>query len=369
MSLQTKEQQTRLTHKLKRELGAFILQALSDSDVIEIMVNSDGRIWLDKKRKETKGFSSANLSEGQEGESVEDREDSTIGLYDTGKTMNAGDLLIALGTIAMMNDKEINEDHPMLQAVLPLDGSRVQGLIPPATPMGPSLTIRKHSSSVFPLSLYVKEGRIPQEQADYLRECIRRSKNIVVAGGTSSGKTTFVNALIKELLQIAPRERIIVMEDTFEIKCETNNKERLVTTEQVTMNMLVRASMRMRPDRLVVGEVRGMESLDLLKSWNTGHPGGLATIHSNDAYSTLIRFENLNMEATKNSPQCRLIGETVNVVVYMENAGKRGRQITQIMEVRGYEREKYITEMVYELSNIKELREQNQCNEDRGLAL
>ena len=353
MGLQTKEQQTRLYQKLRRELGTFIVKALTDPEVIEVMVNSDGHIWLDKRRKERKQLPETEEEKKKE---EEERKQETAGLFNTGEIMATSDLMIALGTIAMMNDKEINEDHPILEAVLPIDGSRVQGLVPPATPLGPSITIRKHSSAVFALSEYVEGGRIPEKQADFLRDCIKRSKNIVVAGGTSSGKTTFVNALIKELLRLAPKDRLVIMEDTYEIKCETDNKERMVTAENVTMNMLVRSSLRMRPDRIIVGEVRGRESLDLLKSWNTGHPGGLATIHANDAFSVLVRFENLNMEATNNSPQSRLIGEAIDIVVYMENVGEKGRQVTQILKVMGYENDKYVTEMVYELPDLYELR-------------
>lgn len=349
MALQNKEQQTRLYQKLNRELGTFIGQALADPEVTEIMVNSNGRIWLDKRRKENTEHDTAGTEE----------KNAKTGLFDTGEKMTPSELLIALGTIAMMNDKEVNETSPTLEAVLPIDGSRVQGMIPPVSPLGPSMTIRKHSRSVYSLSQYIKEGRIPQEQADYLRSCIKQSKNIVIGGSTSSGKTTFVNAVIKELNVLAPSDRLIILEDTFEIKCESENVERLVTTKEVSMNMLVRASLRMRPDRIIVGEVRGRESLDLLKSWNTGHSGGLATLHANDAYSVLVRLENLNMEAANNSPQCRLIGEAVDVIVYMENVGKEGRRVTQILKVNGFESDQYDTEMVYELPGLNELRSMN----------
>ncbi|MDR1459764.1 MAG: Flp pilus assembly complex ATPase component TadA, partial [Bacteroidales bacterium] len=293
MGTQTKEQQIRLYQKLRRELGVFIVKSLADIDVIEIMVNSSGHIWLDRKKHEKRNDT--------EDKKEANYEEEKIGLYDTGFTMEPNDLMVALGTIAMMNDKEINEEHPILEAVLPLDGSRVEGLVPPVTPLGPSMTIRKHASDVFSLEQYVKEGRIPQEEADYLISCMKNLKNIVIAGGTSSGKTTFTNAMIKKMLEIVPQDRLIILEDTFEIKCETDNKERLVTTEKIPMESLVRASLRMRPDRIIVGEVRGRESLDLLKSWNTGHPGGIATIHANSANASLTRFENLNMEAANNS--------------------------------------------------------------------
>jgi len=351
VGMQSREQQGRLFDKLRRELGPFIIKALLDEpDITEIMVNSDGRIWIEKRRKASSDENEGKNQKIMTSDRVPvEEENSSVGLIDSGYTISPSQLTIALGTIASMNDKEINEEKPLLDAVLPIDGSRVWGGIPPATPLGPSLVIRKHSSAVFPLQKYVEEGRIPQECADYVRKCIKECKNIVVAGGTSSGKTTFINSLIRELLIIAPQDRIIVMEDTFEIKCETTNKERLVTTEKTSMQSLVRASLRMRPDRIIVGEVRGKESLDLLKAWITGHPGGLASLHANDAMSCLTRLEGLNMEATGNSPQSRLIGDAVNLIVHMDNIGKKGRQVREILKVNGFNGTNYDTEMIYNL--------------------
>ncbi|MCL2010846.1 MAG: P-type conjugative transfer ATPase TrbB [Synergistaceae bacterium] len=299
-----------------------IVNALENPDVLEICVNSDGLIWIEEKGKR---------------------------LYDTGGRITPENLTAALGTIAAMSGMELNEASPVLEGRLPLDGSRVEGAIPPATPDGPSMSIRKHASAIFPLSQYVSEGRIPEEAAEYLREAIRDAKNILVAGGTSSGKTTFVNALIRELLEIAPNDRLIVIEDTKELQCATTNKQNFVATEGVSMRKLLKTAMRYRPDRIIIGEVRGGEALDLLKSWNTGHPGGLATVHANNAAAALLRLEQLISEVSV-TPMRALIAEAINVVAYMKEFGRLGRQVTEIICVTGFGEEGYRYEHVYKVS-------------------
>jgi type IV secretion system protein VirB11 len=311
-----------LDRKLKRELGPDIVEALENLDVLEICVNSDGRIWIEEKKKR---------------------------LCDSGKTISPENLTAALGTIAAMNGMELNESSPVLEGRFPLDGSRVEGAISPTTPDGPSMSIRKHASAIFPLSQYVSEGRMPPEGAEILREAIRGAQNILVAGGTSSGKTTFVNALIRELLEIAPQDRLLLIEDTMELQCATTNKERFVASEAVPMQKLLKTAMRYRPDRIIIGEVRGREALDLLKSWNTGHPGGFATVHANNALAALLRLEQLISEVSV-TPMPALIAEAVNVVVYMMEFGRLGRQVTEIIRVTGYREGEYRYEPVYRIS-------------------
>lgn len=321
MSFETEEQSSRLVSKLKRELGVSIVSAIENPDVLEVCVNSDGRIWLEEKTKR---------------------------LYDTVDTIRQQNLTAALGTIAAMNGIELNENSPVLQAELPLDGSRVQGAIPPVSPGGPSMSIRKHASAIFPLSRYVGEGRISEDAVQYLRQAIGNAKNVLVAGGTSSGKTTFVNALIRELLEIAPNDRLILIEDTQELQCATKNKQNFVATKGVPMRELVRTAMRYRPDRIIIGEVRGGEALDLLKSWNTGHPGGFATVHANDAASALLRLEQLISEVSV-TPMRALIAEAIDVVVYMREFGRLGRQVTEIISVTGFGEGEYKYESVYKI--------------------
>ncbi|GHV44855.1 conjugal transfer protein TrbB [Synergistales bacterium] len=319
MSFETTEQLKRLDCKLKRELGSDIVEALENPDVLEICVNSDGHIWIEEKTKR---------------------------LYDTEKTIDSQSLIAALGTIAAMSGMELNESNPVLEGRLPLDGSRIEGAIPPTTPDGPSMSIRKHASAIFPLSQYVEERRISPKAADYLREAIRDAKNILVAGGTSSGKTTLVNALIRELLSIAPQDRLLVIEDTLELQCATDNKQNFVASDVVTMQKLLKTAMRYRPDRIIIGEVRGGEALDLLKSWNTGHPGGLATVHANNAAAALLRMEQLIGEVSV-TPMQTLIAEAIHVVVYMKEFGRLGRQVTEIINVTGYREGEYKFEVIY----------------------
>ena len=245
-----------------------------------------------------------------------------------------------------MNGTELNGSTPVLEGVLPLDGSRVEGTVPPVTPGGPSMSIRKHASAIFPLSQYVEEQRITPEAADYLRDSIRDARNILVAGGTSSGKTTFVNALIRELLEIAPEDRLIVIEDTAELQCATTNKQSFVASESVSMRKLLKTAMRYRPDRIIIGEVRGGEALDLLKSWNTGHPGGLATVHANNAHAALLRLEQLIAEVSV-TPMQPLIAEAIHAVVFMRQFGRIGRRVTEIIEVHGYREGEYRYEAVH----------------------
>jgi type IV secretion system protein VirB11 len=322
MSIETAEQLKRLDAKLKREFGPFIVAALENPHTQDICVNSDGRIWVEETEKR---------------------------LYDTEEDIAPENLTAALGTIAAMNGMELNESNSILECSLPLDGSRVEGTVPPTTPDGPSMAIRKHASAIFPLSRYVEEERVSEEAAEYLRGAIRGARNILVAGGTRSGKTTFVNALIRELLEIAPQDRLLVIEDTMELQCATKNKERFVASDDVSMQKLLKTAMRYRPDRIIIGEVRGKEALDLLKSWNTGHPGGFATVHANDALAALIRLEHLVMEASA-APMPSLIAEAVNVVVYMMEFGRLGRRVTEIIEVTGYKGGEYRYERVYGLS-------------------
>jgi type IV secretion system protein VirB11 len=319
LSFETLEQLKRLDGKLRHELGFDLVQALENPEVLEVCVNSDGRIWVEEHEKK---------------------------LYDTGYDIAPENLTAALGTVAAMNGTELNERNPVLEGHFPLDGSRVAGSIPPVSPDGPSMSIRKHASAIFPLSRYAAEGRIPEREAEYLREAIREAKNILVAGGTSSGKTTFVNALIRELLEIAPGDRLIVIEDTQELQCATANKQIFVTSGNVTTRQLLKTAMRYRPDRIVIGEVRGGEALDLLKSWNTGHPGGIATVHANSAPAALLRLEQLVSEVSV-TPMRALIAEAVNVVVSMKEFGRLGRQVTEIIRVTGHGREGYRYEHIY----------------------
>ncbi|MBD5634835.1 MAG: P-type conjugative transfer ATPase TrbB, partial [Candidatus Eremiobacteraeota bacterium] len=236
--------------KLTRELGPTILRALEDPKVVEIMLNADGVLWLDV------------LGEG---------------MHDTGERMSAAKAENLLGTIASMLDITIGVDQPILQCELPLDGSRVQGVLPPVAGR-PIFAIRKRASLVYTLEDYVASGILDASHASVLRDAVRERKNILIVGSTGSGKTTLANALLHEMSAVAgPDQRIVVIEDTVELQCSAPNHVALRTSDAVDMTRCLKVTMRLRPDRIVVGEGRDHAALALLKAWNTGHPGGLST--------------------------------------------------------------------------------------------
>lgn len=317
--LATEETYRRNMDKLRHELGSVICNALDDKEVVEIMVNPDGCIWLDRL---------------------------SLGMENTGNKIAPDRLLAALGTIAAMLKTEINKNSPILEGELPLDGSRVEGIVPPIV-KAPSMSIRKHSSAVFPIERYIAEGRLSANGWEYLKDAIQTRKNILIAGGTGSGKTTFVNALLDSLAKLRNEDRVLILEDTVELQCNMPNVFAMRTDgkSSVTMQKLVRASLRLRPDRILVGEVRGGEALDLLKSWNTGHPGGVCTIHANSAQSSLIRMEQLISEVSK-TPMKDLIGEALDVVVFLKRVAQKGPVVYEILEVDGVQGGEYQTNVV-----------------------
>ncbi len=171
-------------------------------------------------------------------------------------------------------------------------------------------------------------------QASVIRHAVASRLNIVICGGTGSGKTTLANAVIAEILSSAPDDRIVILEDTAELRCTAQNVVALHTSETIDMARLLKSTMRLRPDRIVVGEVRDGAALTLLKSWNTGHPGGISTVHSNSALSALARLEQLTAEASQ-QPMQAVIGEAVDLVVFVER-GAGGRRVREIIRVDGF---------------------------------
>ena len=292
----------RLERKLRGEVGGAIAAALMDPGVVEVMLNPDGELWADR------------LGVGM----------SRIG------SMSAPNAASFLGTVAASLETEINREKPILEGELLLDGSRFEGLMPPVVE-GPAFSIRKRASVVFPLEDYVRKGALRAWELAALEDAVAVRRNILVAGGTGSGKTTFVNALLRTVTERAPQDRLVIIEDTAEIQCVAPNAVSMHTTDAVEMRELLRASMRLRPDRVVVGEVRGAEALTLLKAWNTGHPGGVCTVHANSARAALTRLENLVAEAAAAPFAPTLIGEAVDLVVALEE-----RRVTGLLAVEGY---------------------------------
>ena len=305
------EKQIRVQQKLSRELGPVITAALQDPEVIEIMLNPDGKLWVEKL-----------------GANCEIRGE-----------MTAGGAEALMGTIAACLGTVITREQPILEGELPFDGSRFEGLLPPIVAR-PCFTIRKRASRVFTLPEYVQSGVMTQAQATTLSEAVRDRLNIVVVGGTGSGKTTLVNALIYEISVLTPNHRLLIIEDTAELQCAAANKVILHTSDAVDMLRLLRVTLRKRPDRIIVGEVRGGEALAMLKAWNTGHPGGVCTVHANGAAAGLTRIEGLVNEATPGTAQQPLIGEAVDLVAVIGKTQQGGRRLTEILKVDGYDRAK-----------------------------
>lgn len=312
MSAEFKE---RIIVKIERLFGEKLMAILQDDEVIEIMLNSDGMIWIERLGSPMECF----------------------GEFDEGA---AKGIITSVATLLEVN---VDKNSPILECELPIDGSRFEALLPPIVEK-PSFTIRKKAIKIFTLDDYENSKIITPKQKETLLRAITDRKNILVVGGTGSGKTTFSNAVIDGMSKLTPDHRIVIIEDTAELQCSSENKIILRATESVDMLRLLKATMRLRPDRIVVGETRGKEALDLLKAWNTGHPGGIATVHANSAYGGLTRLEQLISEVS-NTKMSDLIAQAVNLVVFIAKTNT-GRAIKEIALVTGYD----ITKNKYEIS-------------------
>ncbi|EEP5037152.1 P-type conjugative transfer ATPase TrbB [Vibrio parahaemolyticus] len=304
----------RAKRKLERDIGPELLQALNDPKTVELMLNADGKVWLEKL-----------------GEPMH-----CIG------TLRPAQAQAIIETIAGYHGKEVTRSNPILEGEFPLDGSRFAGQLPPIVP-APTFAIRKKAVAIFTLDQYVESGIMTAAQKDVLVEAVAAHRNILVIGGTGSGKTTLVNAIINQMVITDPAERVFIIEDTGEIQCAAENHVQFHTSLDVSMTALLKTTLRMRPDRILVGEVRGAEALDLLDAWNTGHEGGAATLHANNATAGLARLKSL---ITRNSAAPAeiepLIGEVVHIVVHIARTPS-GRRIQEILEVSGYCDGQYIT--------------------------
>lgn len=303
--------QLRLNDRLRRELGPLILNALENPDVIEIMLNADGRLWTDSH---------------------------SAGMRCVGE-MDLHTATSLLCTIASSLDTEITREKPIVGGELLLDGNRFQGLLPPVVE-APVFAIRKKAIKVYSLRDYRQSNILSERQENCLTEAIKQRQNILVIGATGSGKTTLCNALLYEISVIDPETRIAIIEDTLELQCAVENQIGLRTSDTVGMVDLLRSCLRLRPDRIAVGEVRGAEALALLKAWNTGHAGGVATVHANSAMAGLMRLEQLIQEAGV-VPSPAMIAESVNVLVSIQRTSA-GRRVEQILKVEGWRQGKYL---------------------------
>src|SRR3954452_6226799 len=289
---------------LRTALGPAIAAWLDDPAVVEVMLNPDGRLWVDRLAG---------------------------GLSDTGEYWSAadGERIVRLGAHHVGADAHAGS--PRISAELPETGERFEGLLPPVV-AAPAFAIRKPAVAVFTLDDYVAAGTMTSEQAKALRNAVAVRKNILVAGGTSTGKTTLTNALLAEVAKTS--DRVVLIEDTRELQCKAPNLVALRTKDGVvSLSDLVRSSLRLRPDRIPIGEVRGPEALDLLKAWGTGHPGGIGTIHAGTAMGALRRMEQLIQEAVVTVPRA-LIGETIDLIAVLVGRGAE-RRLAELARVEG----------------------------------
>lgn len=288
---------------LKTAFGPVIGAALGDPSVLEIIANPDGALWVER------------AGEGRKRE---------------GQQIRPADAERIIRLVASGAGMTCDGDHPVVSAELPETGERFEGVLPPVS-LAPAFAIRKPATRLYSIEDYVADGVMTAAQGFALLAAIAAKDNVLIAGGTSSGKTTLANALLAKIAELC--ERIVILEDTRELNCAADDKIALRTSPGADLTRLVRATMRLRPDRIIVGEVRGGEALDLLKAWNTGHPGGIATIHANSAASALTRLEQLIGERTTQIPR-ELIAEAVDIVVFIAKTPK-GRAVRDIVRVTG----------------------------------
>ena len=294
------------TQMLKRDLGEEICAYLKDEDVIEIMLNPDGRVWLDTH---------------------------SLGMRDANHYIDSGQAVSILRTVAGILDVEVDgRVNQLLSGELSiLNGERFQGWYPPVV-RNPCFNIRKLPSRVYKMEDYIEEGTLSLEQCNLIREALKARQNILLVGGSGSGKTTFCNALLEELSHLTPEHRIYIVEDTRELICDAPCVIQTRSNEDVSGLELLKASLRARPDRIIFGEVRDVAAQVLAKAWNTGHPGGLCTIHGNSGVEGLERFATL-CEESGVRPSCGFLKAALEVVIYMERLeGKR--YVKEFLEVR-----------------------------------
>lgn len=306
--MRTGQSHARLRAMIESAMGPAIVAALRDPRVIEIMVNPDGALRVDV------------LGEGR---------------VDTDIRIDPEQAERIVRLVASHVQSEAHAARPIVSAELPLreqgGGERFEGVLPPVV-SAPCFAIRKPASRVYLLEDYVRDAVMGKKEADILRLAVAERSNVLIVGGTSSGKTTLANALLAEMAALG--ERIILIEDTRELQCPAPDTVALRTRARtVSISDLVRSTLRLRPDRIVVGEVRGGEALDMLKAWNTGHPGGIATIHANGAAAALRRLEGLVQEAVVTVPR-HLIADAIDIVVFIAGRG-RFRRIGEVVRVDG----------------------------------
>ena len=304
------EQSRRLAESMQRQLGPFCA-LLAEPRLVELMLNADGMIWADR------------LGDGMR----------LIG------RMHSAAAESFIGTVASTLRSTVTRENPILECELPatppFDGSRFEALIPPIV-SAPVFAIRRKASAVFTLEEYERQRIMTPIHRAAIEGAVRERRNILVVGGTGTGKTTLANAIIACMVEVAGGHRLVIIEDTSELQCAAENAVVMRATDTVDMQRLLKATMRLRPDRIIVGEVRGGEALALLKAWNTGHPGGICTVHANHARAGLQRLEQLIAEVSR-APMRALIAEAVNLIVSIVKTDQPpGRRVSEVVAVTGF---------------------------------
>ena len=334
------DRSTRVNEKLRREFGAEVLALMEDDRTEDIVLNPDGALWV------------CRIGEG----------------FVPAGEMSEEQAYSAVGTIASCREAVINHAHPILETELSLNGARFEAIVPPVV-RRPSFAIRMRPRKIFSLDDYKSAGILTKkddprngttrrknsfiesvkglDHAEVLKRAVAARMNILNVGGTGVGKTTLANAVLNTVATVTPSDRVVIVEDTIELQCAARNCVELHASGSVSLDDCVRACLRLRPTRIVIGEVRGREALELLKSWSTGHPGGVATIHANDALAGLVQLENLVAEATS-APKQTLIAETIQMVIFMDldPSIPAGRKIREVAVVTGYKDGQYVLEQV-----------------------
>lgn len=310
------ESKRRLYEKLYHDLGQTIHTCLQAEDVHEIMLNPDGQLWIDSATQGLRQIGHLSVTQG----------------------------FSIIHDLAGIQGFVVDQHHPQLEADLPffktMQGERFTGQVPPIV-SAPCFTIRKKSHRVFSLEDYVESQRLTPKQAEVLKNLVAERKNILVCGGPGSGKTTVTNALISEAVKCDPSQRLVILEDVPELQCKASNQVSLLTSASIKLTGLLRAAMRMRPDRILIGEIRGAEALDMLKAWNTGCPGGICTVHANGAIEAIQRVIDLAMEAGLTTAPVQLVLHTIDVVVSVQRKGNQKGFIKDILTVETYQNDQF----------------------------
>lgn len=312
----------RLADSLAFNCGPIIMDAVHDPDVLEIMLNPDGKIWIEKYGKDQECVGELPIAQSK----------------------------VLLSLVASALDLVVDAQHPVVEGSFPLDGSRFEGTFPPIVGPGASFSMRKKASKIITLQEYLASGAITEEVIPILDAAILGRKNIVVVGGTSSGKTTFCNGVIHRLDELCPGDRLLILEDTAELQSSARNAVFFLTSDlaKIGMRQLTKVCMRYAPKRILVGEVRDSAALELLKLWNTGHPGGIGTFHADSAFEALERLEELVEEAGV-GPKQKLIGRAVDLIIYMTKTPKNTRIVSEILQVNRFDikEQRYDCKIVY----------------------